>query len=561
MRINAHTTTNTLPRTFKAPARVAPETVEQPLDGSSDSVLTQQDQDWTDAGKLMAERGIPAKNHELFQENLATYLAHRIKGIPNQRWQNKIDRELSSPYTNEQVYNHIETLEQSLQDNLLELPALPSKIYITGSFAKGRLGANSDLDGFAVMPKHHMGAGFDSYEKREKNETGSNLFPLSENSPGYNKGHLMFAGQSVTLSPKQVLKDGFLRRAYEQIQSRREGNRRETSSSFEKITATLWGEDKTAAQKREAFESQSFRTRVQNSIMSLGGTLSMTPLVGPVINKVCDLFCKQVHHDLTELGQEQMGVRFSKDQDWKDAGKLMQERGIPSADHRLMQENLATYLAHRVDGQDFPTGRWETKIQRELDKPYTDTQVHSRIDRLQNSLLENLRQLPEYPGQITLTGSFSKGRLGANSNLDGYVKVAKEDFQSGLVLFGERHTRAKGANLFPSSQASPNFNKGMLLVEGTSQQIDTERLEEEGYLNRVYSQNLENSDRSRKETSPKLDGLTGKMWRSKFERDPLHFKAMRGLVASVGMLSSLPLLGPLVQMGVERLIAQDHRGA
>lgn len=265
-----------------------------------DGYQSSEDKYWVMAGEAMVENDIQLSEHSLMRENLATYFAHSTRSIPSARWENKIERELGNPYTDQQVYQHIETLEDSLQANLSELPAYPSQVFITGSFAKGRLGANSDLDGFAVVADENMSAGFDSYEKREKDPTGANLFPLSEESPGYTKGHLMFAGQSVELTSQQALKDGILTEIYDEIRAGRSIDRIETSQSFEWVTSKLWGEDKTAKEKREAFENKSFKTRIQNGIMSLGGTLSDTPLVGPVVNFVTDKFATQKHLDFTD---------------------------------------------------------------------------------------------------------------------------------------------------------------------------------------------------------------------------------------------------------------------
>ena len=259
------------------------------------------DKDWVDAGKLLREHNVPAENHTILQENVATYLAHRNGGIPTARWENKLKRELASPYTDQEVFQHVDRLEDSLQANIRELPEYPSRVFITGSFAKGRLGANSDLDGFSVVKDQNMSAGFDSYEEREANPTGSNLFPLSENAPGYTRGHLLFTGQSVELTPEQIMTDGSLRKAYGEILEGRSIDRRETSASFEWATSKMWGEDKRAKEKREAFESKSLKTRIQNGIMSLGGTLSATPLVGPVVNYVCDKFATQKHLDFTGM--------------------------------------------------------------------------------------------------------------------------------------------------------------------------------------------------------------------------------------------------------------------
>lgn len=284
--------------TVTAPEAVQARTPETPE--PKDGYQTSRDGDWVDAGKLLQDNGINPASHKIMRENLATYLAHRTDGIPSERWQNKIDREMKSPYTDDQVFAHVETLEDSLQANIRELPAYPSKVYITGSFAKGRLGANSDLDGFAVIPKEHMSAGFDSYVAREKNSTAANMFPLAESAPGYARGHLMFSGQSVEVSADQVMVDGFMTKAYKEILKSRSIDRRETSASFEWITGKLWGEDKSAEDKRDAFESKSIKTRIQNAIMSLGGTLSMTPLVGPIVMWAADKFAAQKHLDFTE---------------------------------------------------------------------------------------------------------------------------------------------------------------------------------------------------------------------------------------------------------------------
>lgn len=249
----------------------------------------------------MDQRAIPQENHEVYRENLATYLAHAGRTFPSARWTRKVERELAAPYTNQQVQHHLERLEDSLQQNLRELPAMPSRVYITGSFAKGRLGANSDLDGFMAIPKEHMNAGFDSYERREKETTGSNLFPLADDAPGYTRGHLLFAGQSVAFSADQLMKEGSLSEAYSAILKERDTDRIETSQTFEWITSKLWSDDKTAKEKRDAFENQSLKTRIQNAIMAAGGHLSNGEVTGPAFNWFVDKFAKQSHRDFSAL--------------------------------------------------------------------------------------------------------------------------------------------------------------------------------------------------------------------------------------------------------------------
>lgn len=253
---------------------------------------------------------------------------------------------------------------------------------------------------------------------------------------------------------------------------------------------------------------------------------------------------------------------FAQNKDWFDAGSLMSQRGIPTDGYQLLQENLASFLAHRQEGKPLPTGRWETKIERELAQPYSDKQVFDQVDSLQKSLQENLAQLPTYPGRVYLTGSFSKGRLGANSDLNGYAKVEAKDFDHTFEVFGRRFSdsqSAQKANLFPFSESSPGFNKAMLMVEGSSLEIPTAKLEEPGYLRELYRDVLTQKKVSRIEIKPAFDGLTGKMWRSKFERETFHFKAMRWSLHGLGSLSRVPLLGALIEGGMARIIPQNHR--
>lgn len=257
------------------------------------------DQDWNDAGELLQERGVDLGSHRIMHENLATYLSHRgWSGISSERWQTKIDRELAQPYADREVYEHLEALEDSLQDNLRELPSMPSKLFITGSFAKGRLGANSDLDGYAVLPPEQVPEAFDLFVEREKNPRGANLFPFASDSAGYNQAHLMVSGKSVQVTPRQVMRDGFLREVYDELRADR-GRRRETHAVYEWATGLVWSEEKTAEEKRDAFTNDSLGTRLQNATLSMGGTLSRAPLVGPVVNWITDYFVTQDHRDFT----------------------------------------------------------------------------------------------------------------------------------------------------------------------------------------------------------------------------------------------------------------------
>lgn len=251
------------------------------------------DQNWRDAGKLMRERGVPAEKHEVMQENVATYLSHRTSGELSARWQSKVDRELAKPFNDDQVGPRIDVLQQSLLENVQELPSYPSKIYLTGSFSRGRLGANSDLDGYAALKPEEVSKGFDCYEKRVETD-GACLFPMSEETPGFNRANLMYAGASVEIDPARLGESGYLRKVYTCVQDART-QRRETSAPYEWTTGKMWGEGMSAQGKREQFEGKTLKSRIMNSILSLGGTMAAVPLVGAVVRKVADLCVHQTH--------------------------------------------------------------------------------------------------------------------------------------------------------------------------------------------------------------------------------------------------------------------------
>lgn len=254
-----------------------------------------QDKDWQDAGKLMDMRGIPAQDHQFMQENVAAYLSHRdAKGALSERWQHKVDRELNKPFTDDAIGKRLDFLQSDLLANVQELPAYPSKIYLTGSFSRGRLGGNSDLDGYAEMKPEQISAGFDSYENRVDGE-GCCLFPMSETRPGFNRANLMYAGASVAIDPQKLSVPGYLRQTYQFVLDHRNESRRETAGWYEGLTAKMWGEGMNAKEKRESFEGKTFKSRLTNSILAMGGTMAAVPLVGAVVRKVADLAVRQNH--------------------------------------------------------------------------------------------------------------------------------------------------------------------------------------------------------------------------------------------------------------------------
>jgi len=174
-----------------------------------------------------------------------------------------------------------------------ELPVFPSQVYLTGSFSRGRLGANSDLDGYATLPEDRMSGGFDCFEKRVASD-GSCLFPLSIERPGFNQANLLYAGASVAVNPSRLGESGYLCKVYQHVLDHRQ-QRRETSTAYEWATGKMWGEGLNAKEKREQFEGKTLKSRPMNSVLALGGSLSMVPLLGAVVRKAADLAVNQVH--------------------------------------------------------------------------------------------------------------------------------------------------------------------------------------------------------------------------------------------------------------------------
>lgn len=238
----------------------------------------------------MAERGIPEENHLLLRENVATGLSH-----DSERFTLKVERDLQSPYTDDQVLHRCDQLQASLRETLAQLPAFPSKLYLTGSFSHGRLTANSDLDSYGVLPAEHVSATYKLFAEADENPLIAKVFPLNEERPGYNQAMLMATGASVEIDPVDLARPGFLRETYREILAHREPPRRETHPVYEWACSKLWSEDLTPQQKVEQFEGKSVRSRVLGWGLSLAGTLAMTPLVGPVVRGCADYMVKQDH--------------------------------------------------------------------------------------------------------------------------------------------------------------------------------------------------------------------------------------------------------------------------
>ena len=272
--------------------------IARPNSASAKAAVKSTDPALDEAHALMKDHGVPLEEHSAMAENLATYLSHRSFGTIAGRWQHKIDRELANPCTDKQVQERIDHLQESLLENVMELPRMPAKLYITGSFARGRLGGNSDLDGYALLKPEDISAGFDSYEKRVEVQDASCLFPMSDDRPGFNRANLMMVGgASVAIDPTQLKKPGYMREVYGGVVSKRGKNRRETSGPYEWLTSKAWKEGLSPSDKRASFEGRTMKSRLTNAAMAFCGTLAGLPLIGAVVRWGANTCVKQNHSE------------------------------------------------------------------------------------------------------------------------------------------------------------------------------------------------------------------------------------------------------------------------
>jgi len=146
--------------------------------------------------------------------------------------------------------------------------------------------------------------------------------------------------------------------------------------------------------------------------------------------------------------------------------------------HHLLAENLASYVSHykpdfqaeldRKEGHDLvdrlrsgwaqADHRWVDKIRRDLDKPYTDSEVQQRFEVLESRFQgESQRLIAEhsgaYPAQVFVTGSLVRGRFGAHSDIDA-IGVADGPYRpSGYADVSWQLTQDKGKDFLLNSFA------------------------------------------------------------------------------------------------------------
>lgn len=123
------------------------------------------------AARLLQLYGLDQQHHWILCENLAAYLANLRQPVPEaawadratwerwltsehppdreqERWYDKLNRDLREPYDDVQVGQRVELVSRGLRELIeeLEREQMGRRYVLYGGIAHGRFGANSDLD-------------------------------------------------------------------------------------------------------------------------------------------------------------------------------------------------------------------------------------------------------------------------------------------------------------------------------------------------------------------------------------------------------------------------------
>jgi polyhydroxyalkanoate synthesis regulator phasin len=191
------------------------------------------------AQKLLKALDLSEKNHVIFRENIATYIAQlkddfveRLQKEDGQqlvqslthafpygdmRWGKKLQRDIEKPYSDEEVFSHLETVQKELKQKLEQAKALnptpfPAKIYVTGSLVKGRFGANSDLDLLADAGDSRI------VQPKESFQDQVHIQYLAGGQSHWREAFLNAFGEKVEISLEDILADKpVLQNIYRQV--------------------------------------------------------------------------------------------------------------------------------------------------------------------------------------------------------------------------------------------------------------------------------------------------------------------------------------------------------
>ena len=263
---------------------------------------------WEKAGELLEARGIPQQDHVLLQENVATYLANGAEKT-GYRFNLKMVRDLDHPYRDQDVFGHVDELQKSLMDNLAAIPVIPHHVYVNGSFARGRLGVNSDLDTLVALEPKDRDADLKPLQKLAS-DTGATVFPMFTDDTNYNRTVFILTGSSRKVDVQELQDPHFLKKKYAQELEQRgivtdpqagctkvapSKDRKEINPTFEKVMGVVWKEGKSVEDKWDSLFSNSLKARTFRTAFRVCGAMCGLPLVGGVFGKIADFCIKQDH--------------------------------------------------------------------------------------------------------------------------------------------------------------------------------------------------------------------------------------------------------------------------
>lgn len=120
-------------------------------------------------------------------------------------------------------------------------------------------------------------------------------------------------------------------------------------------------------------------------------------------------------------------ARVPTDLESYQARELLDLSSLAGSDRTRLSENLAHYnhqldppVLHPWDLMDTttPRTRWHHKLQRDLSSPYTDREATEKLHQLEAELQTLMRVQNPFPSRLFVTGGITRGRFGANSDVD-----------------------------------------------------------------------------------------------------------------------------------------------
>lgn len=194
--------------------------------------------DHQQAGDIVSLCAGKPSQHQIMEQNVANYLAHMrrlgdelppealhdknslnkavsagMSGVGGQaqvaeklRWRSKLQREIQSPYQDNQVGQRLNTCLDDLQSVLPEFASIPHELYLVGGplgEREGRFGGNSDLDVVMKVEPQDLAEAQTVVHQLERNER-KHTFELHVTSSQQFPTVAEYYGSTVALDEQQL---------------------------------------------------------------------------------------------------------------------------------------------------------------------------------------------------------------------------------------------------------------------------------------------------------------------------------------------------------------------